>query len=172
MKTFACYVSLALLMVACDEPAATTTKEQSDSAAAAKVAAPAPLDSAQAAAKAAAKAVAFEKMEAIGKEYEKVISTKFWSDFTNTTRRGGKGTTEVVFDSDAYGAYLKKKGFEPIPTGMMDYKGKIDNIEVSIINQAISGEHGGWVQKFTMNMQDSSAIGVFKKKHSFYTSKE
>ncbi len=108
-----------------------------------------------------------KKFTKIINEYQKKIANDFWSDFQSTTRRGGKGTTEVTFDATALDKYMKKKGFSLIPNTMMDYTGTVDDIEVVITEKTISGEKGGWIHQWTIKVQSSTDAGIFNRQHEF-----
>ena len=108
-----------------------------------------------------------KKFTKIINEYQQKISNDFWSDFQSTTRRGGKGTTEVTFDATAFDKYMKKKGFSLIPNKMMDYTGTVDGIDVSIAEKTVSGEKGGWIHQWTIKVESSTDAGIFNKQHEF-----
>jgi hypothetical protein len=103
-------------------------------------------------------------------EFEHKISNGFWTDFTSTTRRGGKGTTEKTFDQNAYEKFMAQKGFELIPNTDMGYKGTVKSVNVSILNKSVSGEKGGWIQQWTIEVETTTEAGTFKKKREFSSS--
>lgn len=101
------------------------------------------------------------KFNKIMDDFEKKISNNFWS----------KGEYETTFDMNKYESFMKKKGFAEIPN-TWNYKGNVDNVEVIILHNTDNGEHGGWIQKFTIQAQTSSDEGTFKKERKFGTSRD
>lgn len=100
-------------------------------------------------------------------EYQHKISHDFWSEFQSTTRRGEDGTTETTFDATAFENFMTKKGFVKVPATSMDYKGTVNDVDVSISEKTTSGEKGGWIHNWTIEVQASSDAGTFKKQREF-----
>lgn len=48
----------------------------------------------------------------------------------------------------------------------------IDNVAVTILHNTATGEHGGWIQKFTFQAQTTTDQGTFKKERKFDTSRD
>jgi hypothetical protein len=156
MKNQYTYLLIALVIASCgDEPKTAETSNQTTPA----------VEVAQPRSTPADLEKQFDKI--IG-EYQERISNGFWGEFTSTTRRGGQGTTEKTFDATEFEKFMLKKGFEKVLNAMMDYMGKINDIEVSVINRgATSGEHGGWIQNWTIRTKAVTADGTFEKSKDF-----
>ena len=101
------------------------------------------------------------KFNKIMDDFEKKISNDFWL----------KGEYETTFYMNKYDAYMKKKGFAAIPN-TNDYKGNIDDVEVTVIHKTVSGEKGGWLQQFTIEVQTTTEQGTFKKERKFETKRD
>jgi hypothetical protein len=99
-----------------------------------------------------------KKFNKIMDEYEKKISNNFWS----------KEEYQTTFHMNKYDNFMKKKGFTEIPN-TYNYKGNIDNVEVIIEHTTVTGDRGGWIQKFTIKTQTTSEQGTFKKERTFET---
>ena len=90
-----------------------------------------------------------QKFNSLIGEFEQKISNDFWTDDN--------------FDMDAYAGYMKQKGLNKIPNSLMDYSGVVNDVTVTVLHKTASGEKGGWVQQFTVMVQDS----IFAKQKEF-----
>lgn len=64
---------------------------------------------------------------------------------------------------DAYSAYVQQKGLTKIPNSLMDYSGAINGMAVAIAHKTTSGDKGGWVQQFTIQVTQDG----FSRKKEF-----
>lgn len=55
---------------------------------------------------------------------------------------------------------------------MLNYSGKVDEVNVTITEKTTSGEHGGWIHNWTIDLQITTPEGTFTKQHQFSTQQD